>query len=89
MILIYANGDCTFSLDEKPTLQSLQHAVGGYIEVLDLSPRWAMVINEEGKIEGLPVNYGATTIAREHNALRGDDVIVGNAVIVHKTDMKR
>lgn len=62
------------------SLEELRGFVGGFIEIVPLSPSQIMVINEEGKLNDLPVNALAT------NALylaMGDfcDVIVGDALI--------
>ena len=53
------------------TLGSLQSAVGGYIEVLRFAEDCAVIINEEGKLRGLPVNFGFL-----------GDVLCGNVVFV-------
>lgn len=61
-------------------LEELQEMVGGYIEIV---PCWhpqhkdkVIVLNEEGKLEGMPLNKKATEI---YNV--ATDVIVGNALI--------
>jgi hypothetical protein len=64
-----ANGE-TFTLEE------LQTYVGGYVEVMPLrSPAKILVVNEEGKLHGLPVNFKASKIAA-----RPHDFVVGDAV---------
>lgn len=66
-----------FSLDE------LQDLVDGYIECLyfkDDSSR-IMVINEEGKLNGLHYNPIATVIAIQQGLIGIGDYIVGNALI--------
>jgi hypothetical protein len=56
-------------------LDELQRAVGGYIETLTLIPGKAvMIVNEEGRILGLPVNPAASALA--------GTLIVGTALIV-------
>lgn len=62
--------------DRAYTLEEVQKAVGGYIEVVNLNSGYIMVINEEGKLNGLPVNQKATD-------LWGSpwDHIVGNALV--------
>lgn len=63
------------------SLEELRDIVGGHIEVLtDLTGENYMVLNEEGKIEGLPYNVFATMIARKHFGI-GNDVIVGDVLI--------
>ena len=57
-------------------LEELQKAVGGYIEVVSLKGGYIMVINEEGKLNGLPINQKATDLygnPRDH--------VVGNALV--------
>lgn len=55
----------------KNDLATLQGLVGGHIEVVSMGDGVALVLNEEGKLTGLPVNFGL-----------GHDVIVGNVVFV-------
>jgi hypothetical protein len=66
-------------------LETLQTAVGGYIEAVTLSHRATLWLNEEGKLKKLPHNpyaqqlwdnvYGAKT-----------DYIVGDVVVTGGTD---
>lgn len=57
------------------TLQALQKLVGGYIETVTLHNDVVLICNEEGKLQGLPQNFGI-----------GGDVIVGTAVFVSHKD---
>ena len=62
---------------EPSTLKALQEAVGGYIEVVHpegLPPHFCMVVNEEGRLLGLPINTRASLLFGE--------AIVGDAVIL-------
>lgn len=52
-------------------LKVFQSLVGGYIEVVRVTPEILMICNEEGKLQGLPPNFST-----------GRDVIVGTAVFV-------
>ena len=63
----------TFNLDE------LQSFVGGYIEIIYLNDNELMVVNEEGKINDLPVNVNATEIFWKH--LNTSDYICGDALV--------
>ncbi len=45
------------------TLKEVQAIVGGLVEVLDLPSGKIMLINEEGKLHGLPRNEQATKLA--------------------------
>jgi hypothetical protein len=62
-------------------LQELQGYVGGYIELVRLSDGKVMVVNEEGKLHGLPVNQMASAIY-----LR--DSIVGDVVVCTNRQVK-
>lgn len=54
-------------------LHALQRLVDGYIEVCPLAEDMVMIINEEGKLRGLPKNFWMKVIG---------DYIVGTAVFV-------
>ena len=60
------------------TLKELQTIVGGYIECLSLKNGMTMVVNEEGKLEGLPYNDLATDIAYNSGYM---DIIVGIVLV--------
>ena len=68
-----------FQLDE------LQQIVGGYVQLFPLANEAGevMVMNEDGKIEGLPTNPKATELAAKR--LFQGDYIVGD-VLVCKTE---
>ena len=63
----------TFSLKE------VQEMVGGYVQMIPLSTNRIMLINEEGKLLGLPRNDMATLVAVL--VLGEGDFIVGNALV--------
>ena len=72
-------------------LKALQEIVEGHIETVPtaLAGEWSheqgvgltLIINEEGKLLGMPVNRLATDMAYPFN-----DVIVGNAILIGTTD---
>jgi hypothetical protein len=67
------------------TLVQMQTQVGGWIELVTLrverGARIALVVDDEGKLKGKPVNIAATALY--HAALPGvQDVIVGDALLV-------
>jgi len=63
------------------SLAELQAFVGGYIEAVYLPGGVVMLVNEEGKLEGLPYNEPAT-------ALYGaGDPIAGNAIVCSMAEM--
>lgn len=80
--LLNANGT---KLKVKPkdgvkfSLEELQRFVGGHIEIFTLDGKEVMVINEEGKLKGLPVNVRATRLFRQFHGV--GDYIVGDALI--------
>lgn len=69
----------TFTADELHAL------VEGYLECVYLPDGRIMWINEEGKLQGLPLNMVATFLALD--ALQRGDVIVGNAVITSTVEV--
>ena len=82
--VLRVDGSITDLPPREPTLEELQAAVGGYIEVLQI--RWLgrpglMVLDEQGKLKGKPVNFKADEIARTAG-LATWDVIVGDVVVL-------
>ena len=55
------------------SLEELQEVVGGYIEIIYVKGNDIMVLNEEGKLIGLPFNDKASELTSE--------LIVGNVLI--------
>lgn len=71
------------SLDELPPLEELQRLVGGYIEYVPGKKNGQVVtviVNEEGKLRGLPFNPRATKIYRDFFD-DGELTLVGTALI--------
>lgn len=74
-----------------PSLDDLRAFVGGYIETV---PRFAQLdgqycvvfCNEEGKLNGLPVNVMATRAWAKAAGMPLDDVLVGPVAICMGTD---
>ena len=69
-------------------LSGMQEAVGGYIQVIDLTPLHAtLVLDEEGKLSQKPINRRATLLFwLLFPSVRHRDVIVGDAIIVGQPD---
>lgn len=70
-----------------PSLNTLQQAVGGYIEAISYfnlfeGQRCAAFCNENGKLEGLPPNQAATAAWHYATPLAISDELVGDIVIV-------
>lgn len=72
---------------DKFTLEELQGFVGGLIEIINLSPKSMFVINDNGKLDGLDINFIATAAARNLWAIDPTDCIVGNALLVDDTEI--
>ena len=70
----------TFS-KENISLKDMQEVVGGFIEFLYLKNNLVMVVNEDGKIVGLPYNARATKLIKENNI---NDIIVGDVLVINK-----
>ena len=67
------------------SLEELQKYVGGLIEVVPLDGHTVMVVNEEGKLNGLPVNRAATDIYETFNHI--GDFIVGDVVLCYSEEI--
>lgn len=63
------------------SLEEAQGLVGGYIQVITLPANCILIVNEEGKLQGLPYNQSATAIAYGSYAISSGDCIVGDAVV--------
>ena len=73
----------------KPTdIAAYRELVGVNLEVVELfRPSASLYIDEEGKLNDLPLNQRATVITWVHNsAFRGHDLILGDAFIVGAVD---
>lgn len=67
------------------TLEEMQEIVGGYIEIVPcVDSTKILVINEEGKLENLPINVEATRIAD----ISIWDCIVGDALLCESDEVK-
>lgn len=83
-VLIVADGRTIKSI--AGDLESIQAAVGGYIELVPTpGAPFVMFVNEEGKLQNLPSNQLATELASRYTVL-GDGPLVGNAVLVGPVD---
>ena len=60
-------------------LEEMQEIVGGYIEIIRLNDGRIIIVNEEGLLQGLPVNIEATNILRRDHSTT--QYIVGNAIV--------
>ena len=64
-------------IEIENTLAALQKAVGGYIETLSVGGGLVAVVNEEGKLNGLPFNRGLY-----HGGMDPVDYLYGNILFV-------
>jgi hypothetical protein len=79
---------------QEPDLKAAQEFVGGYVEGIAMPNGDYLIINEEGKLIGLPINEQATKLWKEtfdnDNYITGrDDFVVGNAILIKKQALKR
>ena len=78
----------------EPTLKAAQDFVGGYVEGITFPNGDYLIINEEGKLIGLPLNPEATTLWRatfdNDNFVTGrKDFVVGPAILIKKQALKQ
>lgn len=88
--IIHSNGIITdlIPVGKKIELEEAQKVVGGFIEILGLGRvndvLGVMILNEEGKLFGLPFNKAATEMLKL--AYPGsDDYICGDVIVCKKT----
>lgn len=68
-------------------LEEMQAVVNGYIEVVYLDDGLIMVVNEEGKLNGLAINWNATKLYRKSHPW-SNDIIVGDVLVCDYTEIK-
>ena len=79
---------------DEPSLEQAQAFVGGYVEGISFPNGDYLIINEEGKLMGLPLNPEATALWRatfdNDNFITGrNDFVVGPAILIKKAALKR
>ena len=79
---------------DEPDLKAAQEFVGGYVEGITFPNGDYLIINEEGKLMGLPINEQATKLWKEtfdnDNFITGrNDFVVGPAILIKKAALKR
>lgn len=87
--IYYANGGSEKVSPQNGSdykLEQLQQIVGGHIEVVSLKDGRIIVLNEEGKLEGLPVNWAATKLFQKDYG--PEDIIVGNVLVCRSEEVK-
>ena len=78
---------------DEPNLKQAQEFVGGYVEGIQFPNGDYLIINEEGKLMGLPLNPEATALWRatfdNDNYVTGrKDFVVGPAILIKKQAQK-
>lgn len=68
-------------------LQDLQKTVGGHIEAIYCQDFGSGYVNEEGKLENLPVNIIATLIwAKTNKWKKVEDILCGDVIFTGEVD---
>ena len=81
------------NVKDEPDLKAAQDFVGGYVEGIPFPNGDYLIINEEGKLIGLPINEQATKLWKEtfdnDNFITGrNDFVVGPAILIQKQALK-
>ena len=82
------------NVKDEPDLKAAQDFVGGYVEGIPFPNGDYLIINEEGKLIGLPINEQATKLWKDtfdnDNFITGrNDFVVGPAILIKKAALKR
>jgi len=67
------------------SLESLQKAVGGWIQIVPTNDGRLLVLDEEGKFKDKPVNREGTRLTR--GVVADWDMIVGDVVVANKDEI--
>jgi|TARA_R100000234_G_scaffold69702_1_gene42796 hypothetical protein len=81
------------NVKDEPSLEQAQKFVGGYVEGITFPNGDYLIVNEEGKLMGLPINEQATKLWRDtfdnDNYITGrKDFVVGPAILIKKAALK-
>ena len=79
---------------DEPTLKEAQDFVGGMVEGITFPNGDYLIVNEEGKLMGLPLNPEATalwrtTFTKDKYAFGYDDWVSGPAILIKHEALKR
>ena len=91
--LIKSNGEETNVIPQNKTdfkLDELQNYVGGIIEIVRTKDNKMMVMNEEGKINDLPINQKASELYQynePHCRQASFDFIAGDVLICNENEI--
>ena len=78
----------------EPSLKEAQDFVGGYVEGITFPNGDYLIVNEEGKLMGLPLNPEATalwrmTFTKQNYVIGYDDWVCGPAILIKHKALKR
>ena len=81
------------NVKDEPSLEQAQKFVGGYVEGITFPNGDYLIVNEEGKLMGLPINEQATKLWKDtfdnDNYVTGrNDFVVGPAILIKKAALK-
>ena len=68
--------------DGEPTLKAMQEAVGGYIEVVYAENGDQIILDEEGRLKGKPINEDASEHWLGDRCDNDTANIVGDAIVL-------
>ena len=79
---------------DEPDYKAVSKFVGGMVEVVQFPNGDLLLLNEEGKLMGLPLNPEATalwraTFTKDKYLFGYDDFVVGPAILIKKQALKR
>jgi hypothetical protein len=77
--LIKTDGSVVEDYDVS-SLEKLQEAVGGYIEIVTLDREMCLIVNEEGLLMGLDQNVWASMVASR--------LIVGDVIYMKRNEIR-
>ena len=82
------------NVKDEPTLEKAQELVGGMVQGIEFPNGDYMIMNEEGKLLGLPVNEEATklwrsTFTKDKYLFGYDDWVSGPAILIKHKALKR
>jgi hypothetical protein len=80
--------------EDEPDLKTAQDFVGGYVEGITFPNGDYLIVNEEGKLMGLPLNPEATalwrmTFTKQNYVIGYDDWVSGPAILIKQKALKR
>ena len=78
---------------DEPDLKTAQDFVGGYVEGITFPNGDYLIVNEEGKLMGLPLNpegtlLWRTTFTKDKYAFGYDDWVSGPAILIKHKALK-